>query len=218
MGDRMLFGLQIFCMLGHIFRHISRVLWLCGGISLYHGLTIALFLLIADVKPVFACSCVPDILRENLATGEADVVKKAVGKLFKNSAAIFYGRVTALRESFESRSSPQFGAVATITEFLVRNSWKGARTEKISLLQNADTCQLDLEFGRYYLIFTDQDKNGSLSVSICSIYFEESSIPHSVLVELEAIAKSKIFGPPGLSHEDDVVVEATDGRHIPITE
>ncbi len=174
----------------------------------------ALILLFAETA--FACSCGEAKLNTALDENDVSEVRVLLKKYITSGDPIFYGRVSEQRESFSANNSPQFGAKGTATEFLVRNAWSGVTTEKAVLVQSASSCSLKFELGRYYLIFAERNEDKSLTVSVCSTFFEQRAIPRLLVEELERIQESTIFGPAGVSHRNDIVWDNTDGRSIPI--
>ncbi|HEX8247007.1 MAG TPA: hypothetical protein VF599_02390 [Pyrinomonadaceae bacterium] len=122
--------------------------------KLFFVSVVCVLIIFAGVIETAACSC--------LALPAETTLNQAVRKAYKDSNAIFSGKVLAIAKN------PNSGFV--IVKFKVDKSWKG----KISSILSVKTgigggdCGYQFEIGKKYLVYTHGDNAADLGVSICS--------------------------------------------------
>ncbi len=98
-----------------------------------------------------ACSCV--------ATRES--VKTQVSNAYKDSTAIFSGKVTAIEQTADGNTY--------VVKFAVKDTWKGAGGTEITVRTETQSsmCGYRFELGKEYLVYAYGDA-GALGVGNCS--------------------------------------------------
>ena len=94
---------------------------------------------------------------------------------FEMSESVFVGKVLNTKQERE-----QEGIVGTISYrdanlFEVTQVWKGDNQSQIIVYDNEDSCGIEFEIGKSYLVYASKDKNGELYTGLCNRTTEVSN-------------------------------------------